>query len=233
MHISKIFSLILLMLLISSCEEAKYYSWNYRITIEVETPEGIKSGSAVRRVAAQLGNLNPFYDARDYVQETYGEAVVVDLGERGILFALINQESNMDVYDAIASTHKDPSFEQFYYYDTLASGTRGILKRSNSTLTTFDDLDDPKTVKELNYDDLESAFGQGVKINQILIEIIDDPVSRGTVDKYISSDFKDKIHEWKNSADLKDYCELEHLFKFKEYGGKSPLYRCKELQPPR
>ena len=80
-------------------------TWNYRITIEIETPEGTKSGSAVRQVQAQLQYpLNP--DIGEVISDVFGEAVVIDLGERGVIFALINRDSYNEVYKAFPKSFK-------------------------------------------------------------------------------------------------------------------------------
>lgn len=71
----------------------------YKMTVEVETPEGIKTGSAVREISMVsrpmlLGESND-----THVKFEKGEAVVVDLGQRGVLFATLG--SSMD--DGIAA----------------------------------------------------------------------------------------------------------------------------------
>ena len=59
------------------------------MTITVDTPEGVKTGSAVHEISNSKG-LFGFPDAGNPA-DIEGEAVVVDLGERGVLFALISQ----------------------------------------------------------------------------------------------------------------------------------------------
>jgi hypothetical protein len=73
-------------------------TWRYKITIEIETPEGIKTGSAVREVRAWKNAakiINP--DVAPIEYEVIGEAVVVDLGKRGVLFGLIDWDSYEEV----------------------------------------------------------------------------------------------------------------------------------------
>lgn len=62
-------------------------TFRYKITVEIETPEGIKTGSAVRevRISNNLAKyVNP--DVRSLTYRVIGEAVSIDLGEHGILF---------------------------------------------------------------------------------------------------------------------------------------------------
>jgi len=66
-------------------------SWNYKLTLVVETPEGQVVGSAVRKVSAQRDPvILQWIPASGYGHAgVKGEAVVVDLGQRGVLFALL------------------------------------------------------------------------------------------------------------------------------------------------
>lgn len=62
-------------------------SWRYKMTVTVETPEGVKTGFAVREVTViSVPQLTP--EMKPTVK-LKGEAVVVDLGKRGLLFALL------------------------------------------------------------------------------------------------------------------------------------------------
>ena len=85
-------------------------SWRYRMVVVVETPEGEKVGQAVRQVNAQRS----ISILRDNAQRTYvsviGEAVVVDLGKYGYLFALMDSEgSHRIVYQEFAGVYSDYS----------------------------------------------------------------------------------------------------------------------------
>jgi hypothetical protein len=63
-------------------------TFRYKMTVEVETPEGLKTGSAVREVNVVIAHpdIQGMNGTRAFVK---GEAVVVDLGKRGVLFALL------------------------------------------------------------------------------------------------------------------------------------------------
>jgi hypothetical protein len=76
----------------SDTDGAKTYSWRYKMTVEIETPEGIKTGSAVREVTVWFeprNNPDPRDPQYNIGKKIKGEAVVVDLGERGKVFALL------------------------------------------------------------------------------------------------------------------------------------------------
>jgi hypothetical protein len=62
----------------------------YKMTVEVETPEGIRTGSAVREIS-MVSRPKRMGESNDtHVRLEKGEAVVVDLGQRGVLFVLMS-----------------------------------------------------------------------------------------------------------------------------------------------
>lgn len=163
------------------------YSFHYKITVEIETPEGIKSGSAVREVT--VGRQPPIGDAPSIIFDVRGEAVVVDLGQRGVVFSLINWDSDRDVFYALNTIEKNE----------LRTGLKGMLPQAHyPQFVMFKDINDPKSVtlvlggqfnKETQkfdpVNDFEKLFGAGVKLKEITIEITDESVTWG-VDKVLS-----------------------------------------------
>jgi hypothetical protein len=155
-------------------------SWlRYRMTVRVETPEGIRTGSAVRKV--ELSSFFSYY-------KVLGEAVVVDLGKRGVLFALMeNTYGSVDYAYNVALT-------AFPMGDRTPIGTTVVLKPdSYPRFVEFKDLQDPTTVQtvidgahkinradrccRLGADHTEELFGKGVKIKEVDIEVTDAPVT--------------------------------------------------------
>lgn len=80
-------SWVLTALLVAGCNPfPKTWEWNQKLTIEVITPDGVKSGSAVTHVRWQEEN-----SVGNYPSSYYGEATVVDLGNGRYLFALLGE----------------------------------------------------------------------------------------------------------------------------------------------
>ncbi len=185
---------------LTSCDYIIERSWNYRITVEVETPEGVKTGSAVRQVRASknLAHLiNPAAPAIHY--KVIGEAVVVDLGERGILYSLIDWNSYEEVYSAYGSTISD-SWQNFIYFGNLQEGSKQRLQNKKPVIVGIDTSRKIQNLKLLNVNDginqpktYEEVFGQGVALKAIEIEITNDPVTYGIIERYYP-DFTPGIH---------------------------------------
>jgi hypothetical protein len=50
-------------------------------------------------------------------------------------------------------------------------------------LVTFEDLTDPSSVLAVNPDDLSATFGDGISLKRITVELTDDPVTHGIVQR--------------------------------------------------
>lgn len=180
-------------------------TWRYKMTVTVETPEGIKTGSAVR----EMSNSPKTSGLRDVGNpaDVKGEAVAVDLGERGVLFALISHQSDLEFYNAFPIPgHGGSTPEAIKHYASLPVGTKGILNPKAPPgypkLVAFTDMNDPKSVVqaqewtyvfgkergqnfEITKDRMKELFGHGVKLKDITLEITDEPVTWGAVDKLL------------------------------------------------
>ena len=163
--------------------------YRYRITIEVQTPEGIKTGAAVRAVTDHASSIKVIDlpgvgGSRPKVR---GEAVVVDLGEKGKLFGLIDWDSYREVYAAFPFAGAEKAGDGLRYYLNLKPGAFAPLPEKQwPKFVTFTDMDDPKSVKSVPHDNLESVFGKGYAIKNIIIKITDEPITWGDIQRYLN-----------------------------------------------
>ena len=170
----------------------------YKVTVEIETPEGLKTGFAVRQVTMRPQLLLPQGGA---VFDTIGEAVVVDLGSRGKVFAVMGTDDHWMFFEAfappppsgagIATTKKG-----MQYYKSIKE--RKVLDpKLWPLLVGFKDINDPKTVtvaykviraevredtglkvRSVGAEDhMVDLFGEGVKIKNIEVERTHDDIS--------------------------------------------------------
>jgi len=189
-------------------------SWRYKMTVVVVTPEGIKTGSAVREVSVRD---NPKITPETIPSiDVKGEAVVVDLGDRGVLFALLknyrgtNYAHNV-AYDTIGG-NLSPEGIRFLQNST---GKKAVLEsRRYPMLVMFKDIKDPKTVTpvlefaeegSITADHFEELLGKGVRLKEISIEVTDEPVTWGIVDPFIPSFGKETgFWEWRRTLKFDD-----------------------------
>lgn len=171
--------------------------WRYKITVYVETPEGVKSGNAVREVTVRrTPRVTP--QAVSSVK-LRGEAVVVDLGDRGTLYAVMGSDDYRMIFKTFpisGSTAKFPpmSKEGIHYYSTLKGVKASLDLKYYPVIVSFKKINDPTTVKPVYIiksqdeviveDHLAEFFGEGVRLKNIEIEMTTDKVTKN-IDRYL------------------------------------------------
>ncbi|MGO9388841.1 hypothetical protein [Rhodoblastus sp.] len=163
--------------------------FRYRLTLQIETPEGLRSGSGVLEIAEGYNDgLLDLLSQTAVVFGTRGEAVIVDLGARGLLFALLNaddaRKGSRTAFDAFSRLHEDlwdPTGIGPGAMDRMAKlrGETQIPFEMMPMLVRFGDISDPMTVERVEPNDLEKSFGAGVKFVRASVEITDEEVTRG------------------------------------------------------
>ncbi len=191
--ISLVFAVLTVMSVFSINTEKSDLVFRYKITMNVQTPGGLKSGSAVREIVInKFAGFNP--EKADFTSKIYGEAVIVDLGEKK-LFGLLERDTYNEVFYTFPTGKAPLSESSIAYYKSLPIGTKAILDKKHwPRMVTFADLKDPKSVQPVNQNDLAKTFGEGFKLENIQIEITDESVTRGNVNRYFwwFSDYKNK-----------------------------------------
>lgn len=181
-------TLLMVAILLAGCDSAERV--RYKMTVEVETPQGLKTGYAVRELRRRPPS-NSFLGQDRGSTKLIGEAVAVDLPGQQTLFALLTGSGgDVDYPSQIlyrtklwgqpigASVELFPTGPRTSYYPK-GSAQPPMLVR-------FLDPHDPKSVEEVSPDDLARAFGPGVKLKRITIEVTDAPVTVG-VEKRLPS----------------------------------------------
>lgn len=157
-------------------------TWRYKMTVTVETPEGLKTGSAVREVTYKNGpKILP--DVAGSNWKVDGEAVVVDLGHGKYLFAMMDVNGSYQiVYDVFPYAAKSVH-DHIRYYKSLTGQKKTLEKSQYPTLVTFADIKDPKTVTQVDQNNLSATLGAGVTLKDITIEMTDETITRDVNDQ--------------------------------------------------
>jgi hypothetical protein len=143
----------------------------YRLTVEVETPEAVKSASGVLAVHPDRGYT------RSGSTLTKGNAVVVDLGGGKTLLALLahidDKGLELDGMNYVAlrafnAAGKKASFNEMNRMSGAAPVTGALIP----VLATFTDIDDPATMRVVKPDDLETTFGKGFRLRGVIAEAV-------------------------------------------------------------
>jgi hypothetical protein len=162
----------------------------YRLTVEVETPEGIKSASGVMSVHPDRSY------SRGGHTRTNGDAVWVDLGGGKNLVALlahIDKTLDLDGMNYLAlraykAAGRNVSFNEMSRLTGVVPVTGALIP----VLVTFTGPSDPATARAVLPDDVGTALGGAYRLHGVAVEVVPngiwpldfggplgDPVTRG------------------------------------------------------
>lgn len=148
----------------------------YRLTVQVQTPEGDKSVAGILSVRPNrsyggTGTGSSF-------PQTRGDALMVDLGGDRNLVALL-------AYGADGSNFDDSSFlptrllgakdRRVSFRDVknfAGAPALPVPEQQQPVFVTFADAADPKSARRINPGDLESVFGNGYRLRGLSLEIV-------------------------------------------------------------
>lgn len=168
--------------LLSSCNY-RSEEFRYRMTVEVDTPQGLRTGSSVIEVEVSDSGPNSFPEA-GLNTKVRGEAVAVDLPGGKVLFALLSSPTSADAASGYAyKALRPPQYGGDYGFIERTKEMKrlrrlGVLRRDDyPMLATFRDLADPTSVERVDPDDLESIFGKGISLRRITVRMTDEAVT--------------------------------------------------------
>lgn len=143
----------------------------YRVTVEVETPVGIKSASGVMAVTPDRG-----YTHRGRTQ-TSGDALFIDLGGGKNLVALLahlDKTLDLEGINYVALRAYSAALGHHVEFSTL-NRMRGVVPVTGAlipVLATFPDPADPKTMRTVPPDHLDASFGPGYRLHRVSAEVV-------------------------------------------------------------
>lgn len=156
-------------------------TWRYRLTLTVNDNNTLHTGSSVIEISVLRG-LEFLPEMQPLIQ-LKGEAVAVDIGDRGTLFALLSKESNVDYAKMLVflmfPTDVGGTTPQGIRYYRALEGKRDIPFDKLPMLVRFIDMNDAQTVKKVDPNNLKESFGNGVKLEKATIEMTKSPVTTG------------------------------------------------------
>lgn len=166
-------------LVLTGCGEMFPKRFRFKMTVEVETPEGLKTGSSVMEMSASLASFK-LPESHAVNLGVNAEAVAVELPGGQTLFALVD---NLE-YGAVATfDSSNPREEKLVQLFEMLAQSLGqsaeMLPPYFPRFVRFRDIRDPKTVDLVDPNDLTKSFGPGVKLKRVVLTVVDEPVTVG------------------------------------------------------
>jgi hypothetical protein len=146
----------------------------YRLTIEVQTPGGVRSASGV--MAVHMGKDAGILPEAGGRSATKGDAIFVDLGDgKNLIAALAHGKNGLD-YDGmnfLAENAFAAAGQKVPFKDVKQlRGKVEVYGNLIPTLLTFANVADPNTARVLDPANIEVAFGAGYRLNRVILEMV-------------------------------------------------------------
>jgi hypothetical protein len=142
----------------------------YRLTVEVETPEGLKAGSGIISVHPDRG-----YSRQGHTS-TSGDAVFVDLGGGKNLVALmahIDSAVDLDGMNYLALRAYKAAGRNVSFNDmSRMSGAVPVTGALIPVLVTITDVRDPATTRVVPAEAMAAALGDGFRLRDVHVEVV-------------------------------------------------------------
>lgn len=147
------------------------FTWSQTLVLEIETPSSLKTGTSTVSMAVGRHSGIPGFGSRGY-KSLRGEATVVEVAPGRYLFALLSGQK--ELAQKVFADDIIPRSKGYGQSLKLLVGlrkTRAIPLDQYPLLVTFDDINDPISVKRIDPNDFAASFGEGYGIKSITLEI--------------------------------------------------------------
>jgi hypothetical protein len=143
----------------------------YRLAVEVETPEGVRSASGVLSVHPDRGY------SRHGSTLTKGDAVWVDLGggkNLALLLAHVDDKGlELDGMNFVAlRAFNAAGHKTTFNAMNRMTGTAPVTGALIPVLAAFSDINDPATMRVVKPDDFEATYGKGFGLRGVTVEAV-------------------------------------------------------------
>jgi hypothetical protein len=157
-----------------------YYA---KLQVEVDTPQGVKSGASVIEVT---------WDKANKGFKVRGEAVAVDLPGGQTVFALLRSKSSVDwaayLHENVKLDGPIETHEELYRKVAADRRVWPVKRRAVTAISDVDnypyfvrfkDAANPKSVEQVDPDNLAKSFGAGYRLKSLTVQMTGEPVTTG------------------------------------------------------
>ncbi|WP_129349588.1 hypothetical protein [Solidesulfovibrio carbinolicus] len=159
----------------------------YKIIVEVETPEGLKTGSNVVQVTItpKFVHWNP--SSPPVSTRVKAEAIFIDLGQkRHVVVTLrFGEAGTSGDLDSLAQSVFKWPIEKITGNTNVAGQRRELHGYDIPLMLEFSNRNDPSTARIVRPNEFGKHFGTGYSFKGAWIELTQDDVSFGTIVQYL------------------------------------------------
>jgi hypothetical protein len=195
---------------LAGCSEWFPSRYRFRLTVEVDTPQGLRLGSSVMEVASAATTIK-LPESAGLATYLRGEAVAVDL-PGGTMFALVSETASGQTLAAEATLALEP-IERGVPESFLAAvqklsrrdqrGKMSILPPSGyPKLVRFRNPADRNSIEVVDPLNLASSFDHGVSLRRITVTVTNEPLKTGIEKRLPKPNSRGIFNSDENSAKM-------------------------------
>ena len=167
-------ALAALFFLLYSCLPSHGERFSLRVTAEVQTPDGLKTGTSV--VSYRFKEKPWWYPAQgNGYFDPFGEAPTIDFGGGRYLFVLLDgggsSSSKLSLIDYKDGSGLNPD--------------KTVMAQYMPHLVTFEDTKDRSTLRDVDPENLSGVFGAGYRLVKISVVQGNEPPTFGTIERIL------------------------------------------------
>lgn len=173
------------------------FNWNTRITVEIETPDGVVSGTTVLRHQVVYRD-NPVMGVNQLSYNKFGEAAVIPIGDHGAVF-VTTRLSIFWIQNVLRENFPDQfpgtSQKKWLHILTGLSGAFDISTDNPPDLAYLPDKRELFGFTEITAENIVDVLGEGYAFHKITLEFTNDPVTYGHVEAFLGADYIERREE--------------------------------------
>ena len=180
------------------------HTYRYKLTVEVETPDGLRTGYAVREVSWSPG-VQITAEADTASMTHRGEAAMVDLPNGQVLFALMSPDGQETPMLAFGSARQTAwSDDSVKVLQPPAKIEAAYGQSGYPRLVRFRDIAEPETVEKVDPANLAAGFGPGYRLKRITAQIVSDDVTEKVRNRlsWMGPHLETRLNPSKNQMDV-------------------------------
>jgi hypothetical protein len=164
---------------------AELQSWNQKLTLVIDTPSGEVTAMSVVQIVSTYYGGHETIGANEVSYFERGETAMVEVTPGRWLFAIVGTDAQR-FYAAAQDRFIGMPRSEWLRQIPQQEGAVTLLPNLMPELVTFDDVNEPATIRKVDPADLVAVFGDGVSLKSATLEITEEPITHGKVEKLLN-----------------------------------------------
>lgn len=195
----KLVLLFVSLLWLAGC--GKTYSWNQRITLYFQSPDGPVVASSVTHVDFKNVSIRLVGSVAPVEIKIYGEATMVALGEGKYLFVLMPSKSI--AFNIFRDLRSDDSSDLRFIRRQIGKDPVAVDGHGyQPSMVYFSNIGEPSFGTEVTPNNFTEVLGLGYAYEKMTFEITKDSVSESRIQEVLLSDFFVRRREFFKTNDF-------------------------------